>query len=411
MNFLTKHKKGPWTINDIYGRIGYKCWAYEAAGSGLYGLYVWGHNPHGESGYCRSGSDSHVPVLVGSVDCWKTPADDMVGCYYVIAAKTDGTAWAWGLNNHGQLGNGSYTSASSPSQIAGCWRSVAAGWYSSIGVKCDGTLWTWGANPHGQLGLMCDGGSFPNPQQVGTCTDWLCGHAGHHQHFAIKCDNTLWSWGHNPHGEMGDGTATPRSSPVQVPGSWTCARGNYPVIARRTDGSMYVWGHNPHGQMGISNYSNYCSPMLLPGSWCHISRPGGSSSSGNNIGVKSDCTLWVWGYLNHGDTGCCTCFNSGMSSPYQVPGSNWCWAGKGQHQSWGIKADGTLWGWGANPHSTIDNTSLHRCSPQQILGTNWKDVAGGHWLVVGRTDGISTNQEGINFEKYPSVFYQSFCCY
>jgi len=408
MSYLSKLKRGSWSINDVYGRINFRCWGFESQGSGLHGLYVWGHNPHGEQGYSRTGTDQHIPILVGSVDCWTTVSEDIPGRYWNIAAKADGSAWAWGHNPHGQLGNGSYANKSSPTQIAGCWRTVAAGYYHAVGVKCDGTLWTWGYNGHGELGFGVAGGSCPAPVQVGACSDWLCAHAGHHQTFGIKCNNTLFSWGYNGHGDLGDGTTSNRSSPVQIAGSWTCARGFRPAIGRKTDGCMFAWGHNPHGQIGNGTATPYCSPVLLPGSWCHVTN---TADKHHNVGgVKSDGTLWVWGHLNHGETGCCGCFGN-ILSPYQVPGTDWCWIGSGYNYFHAVKCNGTMWGWGTNPHGHIDNTGIPRCSPQQILGNNWKDVAGAHWQVVARSNGISTCQEGISMDNYPSVFYQSFCNY
>lgn len=407
-NVLSRHKKGPWSINDVYGRLNFKCWGYEAQASGLYGLYVWGHNPHGEFGYGRTTpGSSHLPVLVGSVDCWSgtMTIDDIIGYYWLMSTKTDGTAWAWGHNPHGQLGNGSYTPASSPSQIAGCWRCVSAGYYHASGVKCDGTLWTWGANPHGQLGLNCDGGSFPTPQQVGTGTDWCVAHADYHQTFGIKCNGGLYVWGHNPAGQLGEGTNTPRSSPVQVPGTWCCVRGgHYGTFGKRSDGSHNSWGPNPHGNLGTLNTTGYCSPVVLPGSWTHISKP--TNSHWVTTGIKNDNTLWVWGHLPSGEAGNCTTCST-MSSPLQVAG-NWCWAGAGHNEVFGIKTDGTLWGWGQNPHGEIDLGASSRSSPQQIPGNNWKDVAAGHWMVVARTDGVSQKQEGVCFDTYPAVCYPSF---
>lgn len=406
---LSRLKTGSWSINDVYGRINFDCWSYEACGSGNYGLYVWGHNPHGEHGYNRTGGDSHVPIQVGAVDCWNSHPDDMAGCYWLVSTKTDGTAWAWGLNNHGQLGSGSYTPRSSPQQIPGCWRHIGAGFYHTVGIKCDGTLWTWGYNGHGELGRGVAGGSCPTPIQVGTATDWCAGHAGHYQSYAIKCNGNLFSWGYNPHGDLALGDTIPRCSPVQIPGTWTCAKGYRPGLGRKSDGCHYTWGHNPHGQLGNGNTSNYCSPILLPGSWCHISNP--PSKHHNVAGVKNDGTLWVWGHANHGELGVC-CTVSTVSTPCNgVPGNTWCNVGVGYNRVYGIKTDGTLWGWGTNPHGNIDSTNLPRCSPQQIPGNYWKDVAGAHWYTTARTNGISQCQEGINFEDYPSVFYQSFCAF
>ena len=411
MGIVSRLKTSSWTLNDIYCRISYGCWGYEDVCSNLFGLYVWGHNPHGEQGYNRSGTDSHIPVLVGSVSCWNNAStDDMVGYYWVLATKSDGTAWAWGLNNHGQLGNGSSTPRSSPTQVLGtCWRSASAGNYHGVGVKCDGTLWTWGYNGHGELGLN-NTQSISTPTQVGTCTNWLCGHAsGHHGTFGIKCDNTLWAWGHNPSGDVGDGTTVSRSSPVQIPGAWCCAKGRQSAIGKKTDGTHWSWGSNPHGQIGDGTTTPRSSPVAVPGCWLHISST--STKHHNTAGVKCDNTLWVWGHNPSGDAGCCNCHMGQNLSPIQVPGNDWCCVGVGYNQTFGVKTNGTLWGFGANPHGNIDNTSNARCSPQQIPGNNWKDVSGGHWFTVGRTKGISLSCQGINFDNYPSVYYQAFCCY
>ena len=411
MSIVSKLKTSSWSINDIYSRINYGCWGYEDTCSGLFGLYVWGHNPHGEQGYSRTGADSHIPILVGEVSCWnQASTDDMGGYYYVMATKSDGTAWAWGHNPYGALGNGATSSRSSPTQVLGTnWRSTAAGNYHAVGVKCDGTLWTWGYNGHGELGTN-NTITYSAPNQVGSCTDWCCGHAGGHHHtFGLKCNGTLWSWGHNNHGDLGDGTTINRSSPVQVPGAWCCAKGRAPTIAKKTDGTHWTWGHNPHGAIGDGSTANRSSPVLLPGCWLHVS----STSTKHHAlaGVKSDNTLWVWGHNPNGDAGCCNCYIGQNLSPIQVSGNDWCCVGVGYNQVYGVKTNGTLWGWGSNPHGNIDNTGNARCSPQQILGNNWKDVSGGHWMTIARSKGVSINQEGINFNNYPSVYYQSFCCY
>jgi len=413
---ITNQKKGLWSINDVYNGINFGCWNYESVSSGLYGLYVWGHNPHGEFGAKRtSPSRSHVPILVGAVDCWdiNMNPDDMIGYYAIMAKKTDGSVFSWGHNNHGQLGNGSFTPASSPSQIAGIWRCVSQGTYFGAGVKCDGTLWTWGHNPHGQLGLNFDGGDRPTPQQVGTNTNWCSVNADHHQAFAIKTDNTLWAWGHNPHGHLGVGDNTPRSSPTQIPGSWTCTRGGARgTFGRKTDGSHHAWGPNPHGVLGVGNQTSYCSPVGIGGCWCNISKP--VNSHWTTVGRNCDGGLYVWGHNIHGERGDCCADRNNTLSPCLIPhGTNWCWGAAGHNQAWGVKCDGTLWGWGQNPHSEIDIGSSPRSSPQQIVGTNWRDIAAGHWMIVARTDGVSQCQLGICPENYPNVRYPSFgvCCY
>jgi alpha-tubulin suppressor-like RCC1 family protein len=131
--------------------------------------------------------------LTGIAQQW-TKVD--AGSEFTLALKSDGTLWAWGFNGNGQLGLGTTTAQSSPTQIgtATDWQDVAAGAFHSLAVKADGTLWSWGLNGQGQLGL----GTMTqetSPTQVGTATNWKSVEAGFIHSFAIKNDNSLWSWG------------------------------------------------------------------------------------------------------------------------------------------------------------------------------------------------------------------------
>ena len=125
--------------------------------------------------------------------------------------------WAWGLNNNGQLGNGSITNYSSPIQVGSLtnWKQVSGGYSHTIAVKTDGTLWACGYNRYGQLG----NGSityYSSPIQVGSLTNWKQVSSGYYHTAAIKTDGTLWAWGQNTNGQLGDGTVANKSSPIQV---------------------------------------------------------------------------------------------------------------------------------------------------------------------------------------------------
>ncbi|MCX6924292.1 MAG: immunoglobulin domain-containing protein, partial [Verrucomicrobia bacterium] len=126
---------------------------------------------------------------------------------HTVAVKADGTLWAWGYNNYGQLGDGTTDSKSSPVQVGTDtkWQVVAAGYYHTVAVKTDGTLWAWGYNNSGQLG---DGtrASKSSPVQVGTDTNWQVVAAGDYYTVAVKTDGTLWAWVYNWFGQLGDGT-------------------------------------------------------------------------------------------------------------------------------------------------------------------------------------------------------------
>jgi alpha-tubulin suppressor-like RCC1 family protein len=165
------------------------------------------------------------------------------GEWHKVAVKSDGTLWAWGSNGYGQLGDGT-TAYSKPSPVqvgsAANWQAVAAGLGHTVALQRDGTLWAWGLNNFGQLG---DGttANKSSPVQVGSEANWQSVAAGKGHTAAVKRDGTLWAWGYNYSGQLGDGTTNNRSSPVQV-GSATnwqsVAAGAYHTVAVKSDGTL-----------------------------------------------------------------------------------------------------------------------------------------------------------------------------
>jgi hypothetical protein len=141
------------------------------------------------------------------------------GEYHVASVKTDGTLWTWGRNNHGQLGQniGITTNRSSPVQVGTLtnWALVSAGGASTAAVKTDGTLWAWGRNNYGQLGDSTVI-SRSSPVQIGVLTNWSQVSEGSVHTASLKSDGTLWMWGRNNQGQLGDNTGSNRSSPIQV---------------------------------------------------------------------------------------------------------------------------------------------------------------------------------------------------
>ena len=242
-----------------------------------------------------------------------------------LAIKTDGTLWAWGNNTNGLLGLNNTTKYSSPVQVGSdtTWsKSVVAEFYaSSFGLKTDNTLWSWGYNEVGQLGLNQAGHTasikFSSPVQIpGTTWDGITSNS--YTTLATRTDGTLWSWGENKYGGLGINTPsvyTRYSSPVQIPGTtWSSVHVSGGVVsAIKTDNTLWKWGRNTNGQLGQNDTTQYSSPKQVPGTNWSISK--------GDYGIKTDGTLWAMGWNHQGRLG----QNNEIqySSPVQIPGTTW----------------------------------------------------------------------------------------
>ena len=306
--------------------------------------------------------------------------------------------YAWGMNTAGELGQNNKTAYSSPVQVGSntTWAKIGATTEgSSIAIKNDGTLWTWGKDSYGALGQNTSSGAgFSSPKQV-TGTTWN-EVAGQQQGMtATKTDGTLWTWGQNGDGQLGINEAslfyTQRSSPTQV-GSDT--DWNKPVDSRskcgaaiKTDGTLWTWGENEEGRLGHNNQTKYSSPVQVPGTWA--SAVMGRSCS---LATKTDGTLWAWGDNTQGELA--QNHIDERSSPVQIPGSTWG-TGAGSLASaddWAgaLKTDGTLWFWGRNEYGQFGNNEAGNrySSPVQVPGTTWRTIHLGHKSAFAtKTDG------------------------
>jgi alpha-tubulin suppressor-like RCC1 family protein len=234
-----------------------------------------------------------------------------------MATKTDGTLWAWGNNDRGGLGQNNLTNRSSPVQIPGTnWvTGNVDGMSKHIGnfaLKTNGTLWAWGSNEYGALGLN-NKIEYSSPVQIpGTTWDGIYanGHNDNAPIFATKTDGTGWAFGSNTEGQLGlngpVGDNARRSSPVQIPGTnWAQFGSNaYSRTAYgiKTDGTMWVWGRGHYGQLGLNEGgpTRYSSPVQLPGTtWKQVDGDHG----GTTLAVKTDGTLWAWGFNQLGGAG------------------------------------------------------------------------------------------------------------
>ena len=159
---------------------------------------------------------------------------------------------------------------------------------------------------------------------------------------ATKTDGTLWTWGHNTEGELGDNSRTHRSSPVQIPGTtWSSIEcGRKRTAAARTDGTLWSWGYGFAGQGGQSDSQvNHSSPVQIPGTTWGTNQNSLKSGSYYFIARRTDNTMWTWGYNDSGALAQANRIN--ISSPVQVPGTEWVSIQTVQGAGYAIKEDTT----------------------------------------------------------------------
>ena len=176
--------------------------------------------------------------------------------------------WSWGTNTYGRLGQNNTTEYSSPVQVPGTTWSSISGAYHTLATKTDGTLWSWGQNSNGQLGQN-NQTTYSSPIQI-PGTTWSSVSANIRSvSFATKTDGTLWSWGYNNFGQLGQNNRTSYSSPIQIPGTtWSlvsASTGGQHSLATKTDGTLWAWGRNQFGKLGQNNTTYYSSPVQIPG--------------------------------------------------------------------------------------------------------------------------------------------------
>jgi len=307
--------------------------------------------------------------------------------------------WSWGSNSYGLLGQNQgpaqVPTISSPVQIPGTtWTSVGnfngdtSNRSGKAATKSDGTMWVWGNNGKGMLGQN-NLTQRSSPVQIpGTTWSGAFGWWGTCMR-AVKTDGTMWAWGEGVEGSLGlnEGTVN-KSSPCQIPGTtWSTGDGKNAMgdvgqktinLAIKTDGTLWSWGQNYQGVLGQNNpiNSDRSSPTQI-----------GSDATWNTVSTdgeacaatKTDGTAWAWGYNEYGQLG----QNQGegqfprCSAPIQIPGTTWANIKSANDKMYGVKTDGTLWAWGQANYIIGPANNQHLSSPTQIPGTTWKVFGGG----------------------------------
>ena len=287
-------------------------------------VYAWGWNRKGQVG---NGSTAYtvtkpVEVLTNAIDIG-------AGHYSSFAVKDDGTVWGWGQNSTGQIGTGTTaTHVRTPTQIAGldgiAIVDVAGGRNHVLALTTGGEVYAWGSNHEGQLG---DGTltSSSMPVQVSTLSGIVAIFAGRDHSLAVRSDGTVWAWGFNRHGELGDGTAKTRTLPVQVRRKNGDALANIVAVAAganhslalRSDGTAWAWGDNADGQLGDGTFMTRLRAVKVA-SLSGVEQIAGARQ--NSIAVTTAGCVYTWGENTYGQLGDGTVSTTGRNIPARVPG-------------------------------------------------------------------------------------------
>lgn len=330
-------------------------------------VWCWGADDFGQSGSTGnlgSMDPNKTPTQLGSDSDWVSLA---AGDFHTCGIRSNGTAWCWGSNESGELGTSSNIGTNNPnpkpSQVgtATDWAQLSAGRWHTCGVRTDATLWCWGSNSDGQLGSDPD--SSPEPVQVGTDADWVQVSAGGWHTCAVKIDQTLWCWGANDFGQLGvapdAGTPTVQPAPQQVNGSWaTVAAGDRYTCATRTHGTLWCWGRNTDGQLGDATNVGSDTPNPDPHQvgvdtdWAGL-----AAGVNHTCAVKTGGTTWCWGDNAFGETGAAA-IPGPTTTPTQLgTATTWSQPTAGSGASCGLAADGTAWCWGINDAGQLGSTT------------------------------------------------------
>jgi len=257
---------------------------------------------------------------------------------------------------------------------------VTAGGFYTLAIKSDGTLWAWGKNSEGQLG---DGSNDATSVPKLVASGFSAVAAGDKHTLALKPDRTLWAWGLNGNGQLGDGTQISRSSPVSVgSGFSSMSAGEQHTVALKSDGSLWAWGYNVNGQVGDGTASQRLSPVKIGTDFVSV-----AAGYQHTLAIKNDGSLWAWGNNGSGQLGDGTTTN--RSSPVMI-GTGFTAVAAGQTHTVALKADGSLWAWGSNALGQLglgNGTTASQNTPIQVAtGFSYVTTGVAHTVAL-KTDG------------------------
>ena len=332
-----------------------------------------------QASYCAAQSPSTGPAVAA-------------GGVFTLSLRADGSLWSWGSNSHGTLGDSSLLAQrvrpnviATPPRAAGTsWSFVDASDTNSAALRSDGSLWVWGQNTYGQIGNGVSGSAQYVPRRVPTPplatpgTTWTQVELGQMTTLALRSDYSLWGWGRSDRGMLGNGTLGPDIvNPAQVitPSTaavntyWTSmAAGQVFAVALRSDGTLWAWGYTGDGSLGggVSTVPIESAPVQVaapvgtaPGAqWTQV-----AAGYAHALALRSDGSLWAWGSNNTGQLGIgTTAARSFVPVRVDTPagaalGTTWLKVWAGNEHSLALRSDSTLWVWGRNTEGQLGDNT------------------------------------------------------
>ena len=328
-------------------------------------LYCWGDNSRGQLGDTTE-IDRWTPTQVGSSQDWTHVS---AGGWHTCGIRDDQSLWCWGDNGDGRLGTGSaINNSSTPMAVANqySWDAISAGSAHNCAIRTNGSLHCWGDGSAGQIGDGA-GGTSGTPSQVGSQFDWTDVTAGEGEHSCgRRANGSLWCWGSNAQGQLGDDSDEDRDIPVQVGDEFDWSAfdpGARHSCGLRGLGELWCWGDNERHQIGedADEETNH-SPLRvgLDNGWGHV------AAGGNHTCALRSNSLYCWGSNDAGQLGDGSEEDSDI--PVTVMGfGQWSDVAAAADTTCAIRDDQTLWCWGDNEDGQLgDGSDEDRLVPVEI---------------------------------------------